>query len=138
VAVSGRLSLVSPGSLAARAGGDAFESMLSGWKDQQLARNLNVVTIDARERLVRRFRVHAQVWPWEWLPGHLEAWVAELRVVEHRAAFHHPQLPVGRGWVLRLRVRPRVWVGGCVLVSVRVGTEPGVPGREPGRTHHRV
>jgi integrase/recombinase XerC len=85
MAISGRLELVAPGSSAARAGDNAFESMLSGWRDQQLARNLNVVTIEARERLVRRFRLHAQAWPWEWLPGHLEAWVAELRIVEHRA-----------------------------------------------------
>ena len=25
------------------------------------------------------------VWPWQWLPGHLEAWVSELRVEDHRA-----------------------------------------------------
>ncbi|MDA8283394.1 MAG: site-specific integrase [Actinomycetota bacterium] len=97
MAISGRLELVAPGSSAARAGDNAFESMLSGWRDQQLARNLNVVTIEARERLVRRFRLHAQAWPWEWLPGHLEAWVAELRIVEHRAhsTIRSYQLAVG-------------------------------------------
>jgi integrase len=91
------LQVVSSGSPAARVAGDAFEAMLVGWRDQQLARNLNVVTIDARERIVRRFRVHGQAWPWEWLPGHLEAWVAELRTVEHRAhsTIRSYQLAVG-------------------------------------------
>lgn len=76
---------------------DVFEAMLDGWRDQQLARSLNEVTIDARERVVRRFRVHAQRWPWEWLPGHLESWVGELRVDEHRAhsTIRSYQLAVG-------------------------------------------
>ncbi|MGH2343809.1 MAG: hypothetical protein ACRDG4_01185 [Chloroflexota bacterium] len=42
----------SPDTIAA---GDVFEAMLDGWRDQQLARSLNEVTIDARERVVRRF-----------------------------------------------------------------------------------
>jgi hypothetical protein len=84
LASSGRLRL-----LRAAAGVDAagavFESMLAGWRDQQLARNLNLATIEARERVVRRFRSHGDVWPWEWLPGHLSAWVADLRTVDHHA-----------------------------------------------------
>ena len=72
----------SPDAIAA---GDVFEAMLDGWRDQQLARSLNEVTVAGRERVVRRFRLHAQTWPWEWLPGHLESWVGELRVDEHRA-----------------------------------------------------
>jgi len=62
-----------------------FEAMLSGWRDQQLARNLNLSTIEARGRVVRSFREHADVWPWEWLPGHFEMWVGEMRSIEHRA-----------------------------------------------------
>jgi site-specific recombinase XerD len=46
---------------------------------------LNENTIDTRQRLVRRFRQHAQVWPWQWLPGHLENWVGELRTDEQLA-----------------------------------------------------
>ncbi len=63
----------------ARVAGDAFDAMLAAWRDQQLSRCLNEQTIDTRERLVRRFRIHTQVWPWQWLPGHLESWVGELR-----------------------------------------------------------
>src|ERR1035437_4108214 len=44
-----------------RAAGDAFEAILAGWRDQQLSRSLGEKTIDTRERLVRRFRQHAQV-----------------------------------------------------------------------------
>jgi integrase/recombinase XerC len=97
MARSGGLQLVSSASPAVQAAGEAFEAMLSGWRDQQLSRNLSVVTIEARERVVRRFRVHGQAWPWEWLPAHLEAWVAELRVVEHRAhsTIRSYQLAVG-------------------------------------------
>ncbi len=65
--------------------GAVFESMLASWRDQQLARNLNLATIEARERVVRRFRSHGDVWPWEWLPGHLSAWVAGMRTVDHHA-----------------------------------------------------
>jgi site-specific recombinase XerD len=35
--------------------------------------------------VVRRFRLHSGVWPWQWLPGHLEAWTGELRGDDHRA-----------------------------------------------------
>jgi integrase len=68
-----------------RVSGDTFEAMLGGWRDQQLSRCLNETTINARERVVRRFRTHTEIWPWQWLPGHLEAWVAELRGDERRA-----------------------------------------------------
>ena len=40
----------SPDAIAA---GDVFEAMLDGWRDQQLARSLNEVTVAARERVVR-------------------------------------------------------------------------------------
>jgi site-specific recombinase XerD len=63
----------------------AFEAMLEGWRDQQRSRLLNEDTIAARERLVRRFRLYVAFWPWQWLPGHLEAWVGELRVEDRLA-----------------------------------------------------
>lgn len=85
MASSGRLWLASSVAPEVCGAGDLFESMLAGWRDQQLARNLNGATIAARERVVRRFRVEGQVWPWEWLPGQLEAWIGGLRSVEHLA-----------------------------------------------------
>jgi integrase len=69
----------------AGAAGSTFEAMLDAWRDQQLSRCLNERTIAARERVVRRFRLRSGVWPWQWLPGHLEAWTGELRGDDHRA-----------------------------------------------------
>src|SRR5665213_632893 len=124
----------SPESLAA---GGVFEAMLDGWRDQQLARSLNEVTIDARELVVRRFRSHAQSWPWEWLPGHLESWVGELRVEDHRT---HSTIrsPARRRFVLCLRVRPGLWMVALVHPPVRCGTQPGLSSGEPGHSHVRV
>jgi integrase len=62
-----------------------FEAMLDGWRTQRRSRLLNENTIANAERVVRRFRLYSGVWPWQWLPGHLEAWVSELRVQEHLA-----------------------------------------------------
>ncbi|MHB1447171.1 MAG: tyrosine-type recombinase/integrase [Acidimicrobiales bacterium] len=94
---AGRLKLVSRLAPEVEAAGKTFEAMLGGWRDQQLARNLSPVTIESREAVVRRFRAHGDVWPWQWLPGHLEAWVGEMRSVEHRAhsTIRSYQLAVG-------------------------------------------
>lgn len=56
-----------------------FESMLDGWRSQQLARGLSFATIEARARAVRRFHEHSEQWPWWWTPAMAEDWLAELR-----------------------------------------------------------
>lgn len=43
-----------------------FEAMLGGWRNQQLARNLALSTINGRERKVRAFATHADAFPWTW------------------------------------------------------------------------
>jgi len=43
-----------------------FEAMLDGWRNQQLARNLALSTINGRERKVRAFAAHADAFPWSW------------------------------------------------------------------------
>lgn len=53
--------------------------MLEGWRVQQAARFLKLATIDARERLVRRFVDFVGLFPWQWTPAEGEAWVSELR-----------------------------------------------------------
>lgn len=57
-----------------------FEAMLDGWRSQQLSRNLAFSTIAAGARVVRRFRDDVEDWPWQWSPGQLEGWSADLRV----------------------------------------------------------
>lgn len=63
-----------------------FQAMLDGWKAQQLSRGLSVVTVDARERAVRRLHVHSNEWPWLWTPQIADEWFADLRV--HRRITH--------------------------------------------------
>ncbi|OEJ49668.1 hypothetical protein BGK72_01465 [Streptomyces agglomeratus] len=41
-----------------------FEAMLDGWRNQQLARNLALSTINGRERKARAFAAHADAFPW--------------------------------------------------------------------------
>ncbi len=50
------------------------EAMLSGWRAQQNARGLQEDTIAPRERLVRRFLVFTNEYPWNWGPSHVDEW----------------------------------------------------------------
>lgn len=56
-----------------------FEAMLSGWRDQQLSRNLALATVEDRLVLVRRFQRFTGEWPWHWRPADVEEFTAELR-----------------------------------------------------------
>ena len=58
-----------------------FSAMLAGWRDQQLARNLSLATIAARERAARAFAVHADAFPWLWSAALLDEWLGDLRAV---------------------------------------------------------
>ncbi len=55
-----------------------FEGMLSGWRTQQLSRNLAASTIEDRLRLLRRFATFTNEYPWQWQPRDLEDWCASL------------------------------------------------------------
>lgn len=63
-----------------------LESMLDGWRSQQLARALSFHTITARENAVRRFHTHSNEWPWRWSPQLADEWFSDLRV--HRRISH--------------------------------------------------
>ncbi len=54
------------------------EAMLSGWRAQQNARGLQGDTIEPRERLVRRFLVFTNEYPWKWGPSHVDEWTGSL------------------------------------------------------------
>jgi integrase/recombinase XerC len=60
-----------------------FGAMLSGWRQQQLARNLALSTVDGRASGVRRFAAHAACYPWQWTAQLLDGWCTDLRAV-HR------------------------------------------------------
>jgi integrase/recombinase XerC len=59
----------------------AFESMLDGWRNQQLARNLALSTIAGREARVRAFAAHADAFPWRWTLQLADDWFGDLRAV---------------------------------------------------------
>jgi integrase/recombinase XerC len=61
------------------------EAMLRGWRAQQTARGLREDTIDARERLVRRFVEFTNEYPWQWGPSHVEEWTVSLTGERHLA-----------------------------------------------------
>ncbi|MDA8285851.1 MAG: tyrosine-type recombinase/integrase [Actinomycetota bacterium] len=62
-----------------------FEAMLRGWRAQQVARGLRAETIEARERLVRRFAQETNDYPWRWGPRHVEEWTLTLTGEKHLA-----------------------------------------------------
>jgi len=62
-----------------------FEAMTDGWREQQMSRCLNRVTIDAGVGVVQRFQEHSGEFPWRWTPAHLEEWTTDLRSVRHVA-----------------------------------------------------
>jgi integrase/recombinase XerD len=57
------------------------EEMLGGWRNQQLSRNLDHDTIDARIRLVQRFLEHTNEFPWTWTPAMVEEFFGDLRSI---------------------------------------------------------
>nr|WTB04038.1 hypothetical protein OG546_07220 [Streptomyces antimycoticus] len=58
-----------------------FEAMLDGWRNQQLARNLALSTINGRERKVRAFAAHADAFPWTWSSPLADEWFGDVRAV---------------------------------------------------------
>tara|TARA_Y100000815_G_scaffold266845_2_gene285548 strand:+ start:2023 stop:3156 length:1134 start_codon:yes stop_codon:yes gene_type:complete len=62
-----------------------LKMMLDGWRNQQLSRNLQFATIDQRLRMVQRFIGHVNVDPWNWAPGDVEEFSADLRTEKHVA-----------------------------------------------------
>src|SRR6516164_3193554 len=74
------------------------EAMLQGWRAQQTARGLRAKTIDARERLVRRFLAFTNELPWQWSPSHVDEWTLTL------TAEHHLAPATVRGYQTELRL----------------------------------
>jgi integrase len=58
-----------------------LEDMFTGWRNQQLSRNLQFDTIDKGIACVRRFMIHANDFPWNWSPEHVEEYFGDLRSI---------------------------------------------------------
>src|ERR1035437_1089404 len=65
--------------------GAMVEAMLHGWRAQQGARGLRVGTSEPRERLVRRFQVFTNEFPWQWGPADMDEWTLRLSSEAHLA-----------------------------------------------------
>lgn len=99
-----------------------FEAMLSGWRNQMLARNLADSTIAARLREVRAFHVHNNSFPWQWSPAMADEWFADLRSVHGCARSTVRGYQVGlRGFCAFLLDPAYGWVGEC---ERRFGAHP--------------
>ncbi len=71
-----------PGVRYLQAADQVLEEMLSGWRRQQLARNLALATIESREKLVRRFLGFTNEMPWRPAVQHVDEFFGDLRA-EH-------------------------------------------------------
>lgn len=97
-------------------------AMLAGWRDQGLARNLAAATVDARERQVKAFAAHADVYPWLWSAQLADEWFADLRSVHGctRSTVRGYQVAV-RGFCAYLTDPAYEWAAEC---ERRFGTHP--------------
>lgn len=55
--------------------------MLTGWRNQQLARRLAFGTVEQREGVVRAFVAATLMYPWSWSAQLVDEWFTDLRAV---------------------------------------------------------
>jgi hypothetical protein len=56
-----------------------FAAMLTGFANQQLARNLARTTVEGREGTIKAFAAYVDAYPWQWTPGMVDEWLGDLR-----------------------------------------------------------
>ncbi|MFE1383496.1 hypothetical protein ACFW6S_31570 [Streptomyces sp. NPDC058740] len=56
-----------------------FTAMLTGFANQQLARNLARTTVEGRENTVKAFAAYVNNYPWHWTPAMVDEWLGDLR-----------------------------------------------------------
>jgi len=56
-----------------------FTAMLTGFANQQLARNLARTTVEGRETTVKAFAAYVNTYPWQWTPAMVDEWLGDLR-----------------------------------------------------------
>jgi hypothetical protein len=61
------------------------EDMLTGWRNQQLCRNLQLGTIEQRQQVVVRFIDYTNEFPWAWTPAMVEEYFGDLRSIRRIA-----------------------------------------------------
>jgi integrase/recombinase XerC len=111
-----------------------FEAMIAGWIKQQTSRQLKNDTINQRIRTLKRFREHADNFPWVWKPATLEDFVAELttrRVSVSTIRLHQGAIRLFLEFVTDRRYG---WVQEC---ERRFGTSPSQICHEWNTVQHR-
>jgi integrase/recombinase XerC len=99
-----------------------FEAMLTGWRNQQLARNLAFSTIEGRENQVRAFARHCGTFPWEWSPQLADEWFTDIRAVRGNARSTLRSCQVALRLFCAFAVDPAYgWAEQC---QTRFGTHP--------------
>ena len=121
VAGSAALSLVDGVSLL-HPEDQVFEAMLTGWRNQQVARNLAPSTVDSREHQVRAFTLNAGGYPWQWSAHLADEWFSDLRGVRHcgRSTVRSYQTAI-RGFCNFVTDPAYGWASEC---EQRFGTHP--------------
>jgi site-specific recombinase XerD len=77
---------LAPGLAFLREDAAVFEAMLDGWRSQQLGgRNLRVESVNGVCGVVRRFRDHANEYPWAWTAALMDDWTTDLVSVRRLA-----------------------------------------------------
>lgn len=61
------------------------EDMITGWRNQQLCRNLQLGTIEQRQQVVVRFIDYTNEYPWAWTPSMVEEYFGDLRSIRRIA-----------------------------------------------------
>lgn len=56
-----------------------FTAMLTGFANQQLARNLARTTVEGRESTVKAFAAYVNTFPWQWTAAMVDEWLGDLR-----------------------------------------------------------
>src|SRR5262249_53753876 len=56
-----------------------FATMLLGFANQQLARNLARTTVEGRENAVKAFAAYVNTYPWRWTAAMVDEWLGDLR-----------------------------------------------------------
>nr|WP_236056288.1 hypothetical protein [Streptomyces sabulosicollis] len=56
-----------------------FTAMLTGFANQQLARNLARTAVEGRENTVKAFAAYVNTYPWLWTQAMVDEWLGDLR-----------------------------------------------------------
>ena len=124
-----------------------FAGMLSGFANQQLARNLARTTAEGRENTVRVFAAYVNTYPWLWTPAMVDEWLGDLRSLRDLKRSTIRSYSEAVRAFCHFVTDPLYEMGGGVRGAVRHPPGPGrarveyrgaCPGQRVGREEARV